>query len=385
MNDLLPVATLSRRAMLRRSAGVAGALLVPGCVRREAMLRAVPQRPLRRFAPVLVSPDRVIRSVVGLRPFRPSGFVVRAESFGDRTVVHNYGHGGGGISLSWGSSMLAVELAASTGQSRYAVLGSGVMGLTTARLLQDRGFEATIYTKALPPDTTSNIAGGQWSPSSVSDEEYTLPEYRAQFERAARYANRYYQNLAGPIYGVRWIENYILRDEPFAAQQSPIDDLFFAGEQVPAGEHPFPARFVRRFTTMLVEPSVFLAAVTRDFLLRGGTIHVREFYDRSELLTLDERVIVNCTGLGSHKLFDDTELVPVKGQLVVLLPQPEVDYIAIKSGAYMFPRSDGIVLGGTRDRGDWSLTVDPAVTERILEDHSALFGAIGSEAGAAAR
>jgi glycine/D-amino acid oxidase-like deaminating enzyme len=119
---------------------------------------------------------------------------------------------------------------------------------------------------------------------------------------------------------------------------------------------------------------VFLGAITRDFLLRGGKIHVREFHDRSELQMLDEPVIVNCTGLGSHKLFGDTELVPVKGQLVVLLPQPDVDYIAIKSGAYMFPRSDGIVLGGTRDRGDWSLTVDPAVTARILEDHSAIFG-----------
>src|SRR5690349_10810377 len=50
--------------------------------------------------PVQVSPEREIRTVVGLRPYRPSGFVVRAEKLDDTLVVHNYGHGGSGITLS---------------------------------------------------------------------------------------------------------------------------------------------------------------------------------------------------------------------------------------------------------------------------------------------
>ena len=33
----------------------------------------------RRYAPVKVARDRVIREVVGLRPYRPEGFVVKAE------------------------------------------------------------------------------------------------------------------------------------------------------------------------------------------------------------------------------------------------------------------------------------------------------------------
>jgi hypothetical protein len=40
----------------------------------------------------------------------------------------------------------------------------------------------------------------------------------------------------------------------------------------------------------------------------------------------------------------------------------------------MFPRSDGIVLGGTHDRGDWSRTIDPAVTDRIVQNHQAVVG-----------
>jgi glycine/D-amino acid oxidase-like deaminating enzyme len=361
---------LSRRSMLRQSLFAAVAV-ASGCAGRATVAT---RRAPRRFAKVLVSPDRVIRSIAGLRPFRPSGFVVRADRLGERTVIHNYGHGGGGISLSWGSSMLSTELATATGEKRFAVIGAGVMGLTTARLLQDRGFEATIYAKDLPPDTTSNIAGGQWSPYTVSDENRTTPEYEKQFERAARFANRYFQNQVGPTYGVRWIENYVLSERPFpTGQQDAIDDLYYGTAVLSPGDHPFAARHVRRFTTLLVEPAIFLDALARDYLLRGGKIHVREFRSKDELMTLGERVIVNCSGLGSRALFGDEELVPIKGQLAVLLPQPEVDYIVLAADGYMFPRSDGILLGGTRDRGEWSLTADPAVTARMIERHRRIF------------
>jgi len=59
--------------------------------------------PLRQ---VKVSDSRVIRTISGLRPFRREGFVVKGQRFGDKTVVHNYGHGGGGITLSWGDLSL---------------------------------------------------------------------------------------------------------------------------------------------------------------------------------------------------------------------------------------------------------------------------------------
>src|SRR5262245_30611458 len=114
------------------------------------------------LAPVLVDENRVIRTMAGLRPYRRQGFVVRADQLGEKHLVHNYGHGGGGITLSWGSSKLATELGLQGHNGPVAVIGSGVMGLSTARLVQEAGFPVTIYTAALPPDTTSNIAGGQF-------------------------------------------------------------------------------------------------------------------------------------------------------------------------------------------------------------------------------
>ncbi len=56
---------------------------------------------------------RVIRERVGLRPFRKSGVRLERDRLrDDRTVIHNYGHGGSGFTLSWGCAAEVSELAA---------------------------------------------------------------------------------------------------------------------------------------------------------------------------------------------------------------------------------------------------------------------------------
>lgn len=332
--------------------------------------------PLRR---VKVSDERVIRTIAGLRPFRRNGFNVSAEKRGAKTLIHNYGHGGGGISLSWGTSSLAVELAGVGNGRNCAVIGSGVMGLTTARLAQDRGWNVKIYSKDLPPDTTSNVAGGQWSPTSVYDEEIITPAFRLQFDRAMAIAYRYFQNLVGPRYGVRWISNYNLSDESSEEEdfQNRYQAFYPQLRYLRQGDHPFPVDYARHYNTMLIEPAVFLPAVMSDFFGAGGKIGIREFAAAEEILALEEEVIFNCTGLGSHALFGDDMLMPVKGQLTFLLPQEEVDFNIIGNGGlYMFPRSDGILLGGTYERGEWNLEPDPEATRRIIDGHRAFFEAM---------
>ena len=363
-----------RRTVLKATGLAALGAAVSACAGRRAGSLVWPEPP-RRLARVHVSEDRIIRTVVGLRPFRPSGFVVRTEKLGDTTVVHNYGHGGGGITLSWGTSELAVDEAWKTGEKRFAVLGCGAVGLATARLLQQRGAEVTIYAKDLPPYTTSNIAGGQWSPTSVMAADRRTSESDALLARTARLSHRSFQRLPAAEFGIRWLENYVLSDEPLREwwEQSLVRDLYPESRELRPHEHPFPARYARRFTTMLIEPPIYLGAMVRDVRLAGGRIVVRDLKSREEIEGLSEPVAVNCTGLGAKSLFGDEELGPVKGQLTFLLPQAEVDYIVIADGLYMFPRRDGILLGGTFEHDNWSLEVDEGARQRIVAGHRALF------------
>jgi D-amino-acid oxidase len=331
------------------------------------------------LAPVDVARDRIIRIDVGLRPFRPAGFVVRNEMLGHKTIVHNYGHGGGGVTLSWGTAALALEQAPLV--HHCAVLGCGAIGLATARLAQERGMQVTIYAAALPPETTSNIAGAQWWPSYVYDEDALTPAFRAQFVRAAHLAYHRFQTLPGETYGISWRRNYFVSDAPFsesppADRSMELTDLCIECRTLEPYENPFRGLYTRQFDTMMIEPARYLPALMRDVREAGGRIVVRRFNTPADILRLSERVVFNCTGLGARDLFGDLELIPAKGQLVVLLPQPEVTYNMIGDSIYAFPRHDGVLLGGTEQRGVWSLIPDQAEVTRVLVAQKPLFASL---------
>jgi glycine/D-amino acid oxidase-like deaminating enzyme len=361
--------------------------LATGALIAASQARVLALSPQRHLAPVKVSRDRVIREVVGLRPYRDEGFVVEAQRIGNKLLVHNYGHGGGGMTLSWGTAALAIDLARgsvppasasgirrSSRQSAapgFAVLGCGVSGLSTARLVQ-RHFNGpvTIYAKDVPPNTTSNIAGAHWSPTTVFDSESVSAKFNEQFRQACRISNRAFQLLVGAEYGVRWIETFqFYRNDPGADELPGGNELYPGIEMHRDPDRYFGFPYVKQFSTMLIEPSIYLSALLRDFYIAGGRVVVKEFRSREEIMRLPEPLIFNCTGLGARALFDDQKLGPVRGQLEVLLPQPEVDYCYLSRG-YMFPRRDGIILGGTFDHDDWSLEPRADQANSILETHA---------------
>ena len=356
--------------------------------------RAIAFGSKRQFAPVKVARDRIIREVVGLRPYRPDGFVVEAERFGNKLLVHNYGHGGGGVTLSWGTATLAVDLLRdyliarkSARPARFAVLGCGVSGLSTAILLQRR-FQngpgaVTIYAKDLPPNTTSNIAGASWAPTSVYENE--SGKFMDQFRQACKISNRAFQLLVGPEYGVRWMDTFELsRSEMSLDHELPGGNDLYPQIQIHRDpETYFGFSYVRQYSTMLIEPSIYLSALLRDFYVAGGRVVVKEFKSRAEIARLREQVVFNCTGLGSHALFEDEQLIPVRGQLEILLPQPELDYCYLSSG-YMFPRRDGVVLGGTWDHDDWSLAPNADQAAGIMEAHQQIMKGLGQGQAAGA-
>lgn len=318
-----------------------------------------------------ISMDRIVKETVGLRPFRASGPRLDCQTLGSKTIVHNYGHGGSGWSLSWGTGSIAREKAEATGEKKFAVLGCGTVGIATARLLQEKGHEVTIYAKELPPHVTSFLATGTWSPAyRLCEPEKITPQLKADWERACLFSFRTFQNLLGFNDIVSWVDEYVVRNDMPAANeihgQLEIKGLLPERVMLSRKEHPFKARYVSRMSGMMFNIPAYLHKQLNDFILFGGKVKIREFKNLEDIDALEEKCVVNCTGLGAKFLFNDEELTPVSGQLSCLIPQPEVTYKLNTQGASVIARKDGIYLGGNGIVGNWDTTPSREQTEKVV-------------------
>ena len=169
------------------------------------------------LAPVRARVDRIIDISVCTRPFRAQGPRIEADVRRGRTIVHNYGHGGSGWSLSWGSAQAALPLVLAGGERRIAVVGCGAIGLTMARVAQRAGLRVRIYCRDRPPEVRSSAATGWWSPDSrICTTPHATPAWTRQWEVMARRSHKVFQHLLGlPGDPVEWCDGYSLSDIPF--------------------------------------------------------------------------------------------------------------------------------------------------------------------------
>jgi hypothetical protein len=329
---------------------------------------------------VRATPDRIIAITVCTRPFRANGPRIEAEKVGRKTLVHNYGHGGTGWSLSWGSSTLALRHVLATGEREIAVIGCGALGLTSALLAQRAGLKVRIYAKERPPDVRSTFATGNWSPDSrFCTAEGATPDVIERWEEMARISFRSYQFMLGlPGDPVEWRDGYSMpsdgvvthHDEPAYPRLEPrIADLGPRLERLLPGTHPFPYPVVGRYSNLVFNISALTHMLMSDFLLAGGTIETREFEKPGDLLKLREKTIVNCTGYGARALFGDESITPVRGQIVRLVPQPEVHYGLTYNSFYMLSRRDALILQSQAagDFGNADITPDRAAAEQTVQ------------------
>lgn len=346
---------LDRRGVLL---GLTGGLLA-ACTTTERPRLSEYEARSAPFYPVDVRADRIKEIVVGLRPGRDGGFRLAAEPFGDKIIVHNYGHEGDGVTLSWGCATLAAGLVAETEASDVAVIGAGAQGLTTALILARQGKRVTVYAEKFHPYVTSNVAGALiLTADAYGDVD---PGIVSRVNALARTGFDAYEDRPGT--GVTRVRHHFLQRRRQDAAEPGEKTLFGC---------PFNA--MSRPT--MIDMSLYLPYLMQEARDMGVVFYTERFQSPQHILTLAQPVIVNCTGLGAGALFGDTAVHPVWGQLVRLHPQPEIDYSytahAEDGQLYMFPRETSIVLGGTRRRDVWSLEPDPAETERILYQHARL-------------
>lgn len=331
---------------------------------------------LFRLPRIRAEVDRLERITVCTRPFRAQGPRIELEQIGAKRVVHNYGHGGSGWSLSWGSAELVVPLALSGGERHVAVIGCGALGLTAAIALQRAGAEVRIYAKDLPPDVRSSWATGLWSPDArvalagaagavgavFADRWEKMA--RASWAEFGQFTNR--QGSA-----ITFHSRFLLSElEPgaelqrrhaedrigFVHLEPRLRDLYVKPQDFGPGEHPFPVAFCRRISTLRFNITEYSQQLLAQFRERGGEVRRASFRAPAEFASIVEPVIVNCTGYGARALLGDDSVMPVRGQIGWLPAQTEVQYSLQWQRLSVVPRGDGVVVqvGASSDNTGWN-------------------------------
>ncbi|MFO3705464.1 FAD-dependent oxidoreductase [Xanthomonas codiaei] len=350
------------------------------------------------LVPMRASVDRIIAIDGCTRPFRAQGPRIEAERTGRKTVVHNYGHGGSGWSLSWGAAEHALRLvrAADADARELAVIGCGAIGLTTAVVAQRAGLRVRIYARERLPDVRSFYATGVWSPDSrVCTSAYADADFKTRWEEMARISFRRYQTLLGlPGEPIEWRDGYVLSDLPFdqpiasaeahepdypPLERTLLRDLGPRSQPLAAGSHPFPVPFVRRYGQLTFNISAYARLLLQDFLQAGGELYTRSFEDPRQFGQLHEKILVNATGYGARALLGDTSVIPVRGQTARLIPQPEVIYGLVWRGHNLnvVPRRDGLLVQsqGANDFDNADAMPDRAASEAAVRELARLFPA----------
>lgn len=239
------------------------------------------------------------------------------------------------------------------------VVGSGIIGLTSAIALQEAGFQVKIISKEAFQNSLSHKVGAIWFPFEIAPKEKTNLW-------ASQSYTRYQDDLNKPsgVSMIPFINAYVPGSNTEWKEQLPEGTVREASkEELPAGmENALIA------TVPLVEPMQYLPYLFEKFLMQGGEFEIKTISSLQELADLND-IVINCTGLGSKELCQDEELYPIRGQILRCERFDSISFAdPTQKGAlrYIINRTHDAVVGGTDYENDWNESIDPNDTDLIL-------------------
>lgn len=318
--------------------------------------------------------ENIIGGNVGIRPYRIGGVRLESKVYHNKIIYHNYGHGGAGISLGPGYVMKSLEEFRKINYDRknkpIAIIGSGYIGLLTAKILSDNEYNVRIYSDKFPrknfifsniPCITSLSGGGYWMPFGVEEQNIEL------FKIIQILSWKFYQNcIKNNVIGVNYRNAYYFNHSqprlnniaPYIQNQMCIEKLHVVFEQC---SKAIPTT---KLTTLSIDTNYFLNDMYQ-YLKRRNNINFisKKFLDIDEVLNINEEIIFNCSGNGSKQLFSDNNLIPIRGQIMYLSQQPKHDFFLFAKGnSYnyfaIYPLLDKIAVGITYEKNNELLSID---------------------------
>lgn len=250
---------------------------------------------------------------------------------------------------------------------QIAVIGAGVIGLTSAMRLLEQGHAVTIFARETPPSTTSDIAAAYWAPHEYGNER--------RWRWAHTSLHTFCQLATDSTAGIEIVYLYDLTDE------GDVEFLSFDHEQmeeVPLGTFPAPWQGVR-FTVPRIDVPIYMPWLLRRVQAAGGQVQQLEVQNWRDL-SQDFPIIVNCSGLGAKLLTGDA-VYPIRGQVIRVRRPPDLPAHIISAASatestYIVPRSQDCLLGGTFQFHDYNTQVDEEIAAGILQRCATFYPAL---------
>lgn len=242
-----------------------------------------------------------------------------------------------------------------------AIVGAGVSGLTCGVVLAEREFSVSILAEETGQRTTSAAAGAIWYPYDCEPADKVIAWARATYDELVDLAR-------DPGTGVSMIE---LRNfSRSGAIQIPEWARGFGAK--PIARHEILSAFSSGFVmnVPLTDTTIYLDYLANRFRKAGGEIHSGVHFKKLEDVDPKFDLVINCAGIGARELVSDVDLVPHRGQAVIV---PKIDNLP---GAvvcdddpltYLIPRTNDCLLGGTNEMSE-DRQANPATTARILAE-----------------
>lgn len=246
-----------------------------------------------------------------------------------------------------------------TRKMSVAVVGGGIIGLHTALEAVRQGHAVRLY---CPPDLTQTCsfkAAASFKPHAIVYDPRVHQMLLDGWEA-------YVQIAKDPTSGVRLHTHWEAASAPkplvqYLAVMRSLH-LVQARENIPGYyAHAW------RYSTFFIDTSVYLPWLQKTLQALGVQfVDIEPFQKLADLATLTEEVVFNCTGLGARELCADRDLVSMKGQVVLIDPQPGMDWSISADGFYVYPRAQDTVLGGTTEENCATILPDHAVAQLLV-------------------
>jgi D-amino-acid oxidase len=256
---------------------------------------------------------------------------------------------------------------------KVIVVGGGVIGLSSAIKLLEAGYEVQVWAKELAPHTTSSVAAAIWYPYKIAPENKVAIWCKHSY---AIFCDLMELEASG-VSMSKGVEFFM------HTQSDPEWRTFVHNFRVAQPHELAPGGYAYGyfFDAPLIETWRYMPYLQEHFAKQGGSLIQREVTTLDEVLAESE-IVVNCTGLGSYQLVQDTELYPIRGQIVRVAPLTSHDFISAEdsngTATYIIPRSNDCILGGTAQVGNWSLEPDLATAAQIQTNCAILLPEVAS-------